>query len=543
MERFPPPEDPHIEAMANKVKDETNITDGDRTREWAIKAVRLLTRITKKYKCFEQFYEAVIKESATTRCCPGHNEKLPGTYGRTNMFLLKVFRFPCLRYETQIKSTTYCRYIFEPNNRKICMNPWHYRWVELPCAPVAPIVVNKSLDYGEPPLRSDNPYEEDMMWDQPDMTEEEVMASMKIPNVTMKGDEIKSLYERHAAEESFMEYSSPPSTSNFNGGVSLPSLIPSPTSFPSSFEPQSPQAADEEEFYYRSGLSSPCSDIASPRVFVRNGRNANRVDQEMMDEVDEEVARANQNGNTQRPKPTYPDGRPITPIEPRPLFRSSAAELGDLARNAGTYECVEYEENPCWLGLMYYEEGLSIGDMGTFQGQHCLIDGFTSTEAKSTSRFSVGFYNNPNRSQSTSEVRGLIGRGVRLYLLAGEVYIENLCSVPVFVQSISANMKNNFQLNTVSKLQPSGTMKVFDMYQFSKQLAAAAEKTYQDVYSLSRMCTVRLSFCKGWGEHYRRSTVLRSPVWFQIHLNNPMTWIDSVLTCMGAPPKVCSSRT
>ena len=95
-----------------------------------------------------------------------------------------------------------------------------------------------------------------------------------------------------------------------------------------------------------------------------------------------------------------------------------------------------------------------------------------------SSRFSVGFYTNPKRSQATSEVRSLIGRGVRLYLLGGECYAENLCNVPVFIQSISANLKNNFPMNTVSKLPPNGTMKLFDMYQFSKQLALAAERTY-----------------------------------------------------------------
>ncbi|EFP12574.1 CRE-DAF-8 protein [Caenorhabditis remanei] len=531
-----------------------------RTRAWAVKAVKNISRQAKKNNCFDVFFDAVIHENPGTRCCKARNDKIAGANGRLIILILRCFRFSHVRYDSQIKSMGSCRYQFDSSNRTICMNPWHYKLTELPKKPVAPIVVNKNLDYGEPPVRMDDPFEHGgIVWEQGRSSEEvEDMTWMNIPNVTIEGDEIKNLYDRHALETvqepgTYAEFNTPTSSNAPNGGPTISSNgtypnfqspVQSPVESPAQFNQQNGEQMVEEELNYRSGMSSPASYYGSPRMYPGNG--VGTVDEEMMEDSERELASLNRNfprnGNGRIMVPTYPNGRPITPIEHGGMFRGSIAELGELAR-LGVYECVEYEERANWLGLGYYEEGLHIGEPGSFRAQNVLIDGFTSTEMKSTNRFSVGFYTNPKRSQATSEVRSLIGRGVRLYLLGGECYAENLCNVPVFIQSISANLKNNFPMNTVSKLPPNGTMKLFDMYQFSKQLALAAERTYNDVHSLSRMCTIRMSFVKGWGEAYRRKSVIHSPVWVQIQLNNPMQWIDSVLTCMGAPPRQCSSRT
>lgn len=106
-------------------------------------------------------------------------------------------------------------------------------------------------------------------------------------------------------------------------------------------------------------------------------------DSEVSDIMHSENFSSENNGNR---KPTYADGRPITPIEPRPLYRSSALELGDLSRQAGIYECVEYEESPSWLKLIYYEEGTMIGEKADVEGHHCLIDGFTASRTDSETR-------------------------------------------------------------------------------------------------------------------------------------------------------------
>ncbi|KAM9312756.1 mothers against decapentaplegic homolog 3 isoform 3-T3 [Gastrophryne carolinensis] len=154
---------------------------------------------------------------------------------------------------------------------------------------------------------------------------------------------------------------------------------------------------------------------------------------------------------------------------------------------------VTYCEPAFWCSISYYELNQRVGETFHASQPSMTVDGFT--DPSNSERFCLGLLSNVNRNAAVELTRRHIG-----------------CN-----------------------------LKIFNNQEFAALLAQSVNQGFEAVYQLTRMCTIRMSFVKGWGAEYRRQTVTSTPCWIELHLNGPLQWLDKVLTQMGSPSIRCSS--
>ena len=198
-------------------------------------------------------------------------------------------------------------------------------------------------------------------------------------------------------------------------------------------------------------------------------------------------------------------------------------------------------EQPYWCSLSYYEMKQRVGEMFHVASDvHSVtIDGYT--DPSSAQRFCLGVLSNVNRTNEIEMTRHYIGRGLMLSYENGQVFAECLSENPVFVQSPNCNQRYHWHLATVVKIPPGCSLKIFDEADFVQLANETVYQGFEAVYALTRICTIRISFVKGWGAEYRRQTILNTPCWIEVHLNNPLKLVDQILTKMGSPRTKCTS--
>ncbi|XP_061108487.1 mothers against decapentaplegic homolog 1-like isoform X1 [Conger conger] len=243
------------------------------------------------------------------------------------------------------------------------------------------------------------------------------------------------------------------------------------------------------------------------------------------------------------PSPAYlPPEEPMNQDCSQPMDTNLLAPALPLEiSNQPDVQPVAYEEPKHWCSIMYYELNNRVGDAFQASSTSVLVDGFTDP-SNNRNRFCLGLLSNVNRNSAIENTRRYISKGVHLYYVGGEVYAECLSDSSIYVQSRICNYHHGFHATTVCKIPSGCSLKIFNSQQFAQLLVQSVSHGFEAVYELTKMCTIRMSFVKGWGAEYHRQDITSTPCWIEVHLHGPLQWLDKVLTQMGSPHKPISSE-
>ncbi|VBB34350.1 unnamed protein product, partial [Acanthocheilonema viteae] len=204
-----------------------------------------------------------------------------------------------------------------------------------------------------------------------------------------------------------------------------------------------------------------------------------------------------------------------------------------------------------WCVISYYEFSTKVGETFAVSAPAVYIDG--GVDPSAPGRFCLGSLSNVQRTDESERCRKHIGRGIRLDVKGeGDVWLTCLSDRPVFVQSSYLDREaGRVPGDAVHKIYSQATLKVFDLRQCYHQLrqqnmyqliAAEILNNSSDnsrnplfgvdrksaelagrlnqaanvgVDELRNLCSLAVSFVKGWGPDYDRKSIKETPCWIE----------------------------
>jgi hypothetical protein len=214
-----------------------------------------------------------------------------------------------------------------------------------------------------------------------------------------------------------------------------------------------------------------------------------------------------------------------------------------------------------WLGISYYEYTKKCGEsFNASDGRsEVFVDG--GLDPSGHVRYCLGSITNLERDAVCERIRRQIGKGIRLDLRGdGDIWLTVLSKQPVFVQSYYLDMlTGRTQRDLPHKFLSCTTVKIFDLKlchdelreksqynHLAKQLESATLEEREvltrgmdmrkieeladiGVDDLRRLCSLKLSFVKGYGFEYPRRTIAEVPCWIEMQVHRALQLLDEAL--------------
>ena len=519
---------------------------GDEEEKWAEKAVEsLVKKLKKRPGAIENLEKALANPSEFSPCVTiprsldgrlqvSHRKGLP------HVIYCRVWRWPDLQTHHELKSFDHCKFPFDSKQKEVCINPYHYKRVESPVLP--PVLVPRQSEFiSEYSLigngQTVHPAMEEQLrkfqYEQQEQQQRQQMQqqnSFQTPN-NNNANQIDVKYE-HIMSPDNNPLSSPERNPLINSNNHISNINSPISSLSSSFSNNQNQNSmpqnNNSNLSCNSSFVGPCAPLGpSP---VQNNFMSSDVQNASTNFQNQQCNNNNNNNNMQQNDQNMQQNNNNNSEEQPPCLEAAEQQFQE----------VSYMEPKYWCKIAYYELNQPVGHAFQSNSQAVIIDGFTDPTANS-SRFCLGLLSNVNRNSTIENTRRHIGKGVHIYSVGGEVYAECLSDSAIFVQSRNLNMHHGFHHSTVCKIPTGCALKIFNNQEFAQLLAQSVNAGYEAVYELTKMCTIKISFIKGWGAEYHRQEVTSTPCWIEIHLNGPLQWLDRVLTQMGGPNGPISS--